>query len=89
MVQGLGDYSNFESVQAGAAKAVAQKIAAMDKDLLANLVGDEIANNPDTEEIAAYLTNRLDGFDFDEARTIAPEAVIENLKYYLYAIDGY
>ena len=89
MVQGLEDYSHFESVQAGAARAVAQKIAAMDKELLTNLVGDEIASNPDTNEIAAVLTKKLDGFDFDEARSIAPEAVIENLKYYLYAIDGY
>jgi hypothetical protein len=80
VVIGLEDYAHFESVQTGAARHVAMKIAGMDKELLRKLVGDEIASNPDLNEVAHTLTKKLSGFDFDEARMDDPEDVIASLK---------
>ena len=88
-VIGLEDYSHFESVQDGAVRAVASKISQLDEELLRELFGDEVANNPDRNETAAWLRQKLAGFDFDEARLSEVEDVIKNLKAYLYALDGY
>ena len=88
-VRGLEDYSHFESVQDGAVRAVASKISQLDEELLRELFGDEVANNPDRNETKHWLIQKLAGFDFNEARLSEIEDVIANLKTYLYALDGY